>query len=177
MGLDLSLRSTGIAVIDAQAKLLHLTTITNKSTGAQRLQETRNRIEASLNQWRPDEIVVEFFNDVMHTRSSAECVWLHGITHLTIHDVGLAPALYISPATLKKWMVGRGNKVEKEEMVKAITEQYGETIEQHDAAEAYGLACLALERARYTLGEESIRGRAFTEYEREAMLRWRRSMG
>jgi len=102
-------------------------------------------------------------------------VWLHGVIHAAIYDACGRNALYIAPATLKKWMTGRGNKVEKPEMVTAIGKQYGVRIANHNAAEAFGLGCLALERARHVSGFASLRGRPFNAYEKKAMLSWRRA--
>lgn len=147
---------------------------TTNLRGAARFNTIRDRILAVIARSGPVEVGMEFFNDVQHTASSTESVWLHGVVHLALAGVGLH-AVYIAPATLKKWMTGRGNKVEKDEMVTAIAKQYGGRLADHNASEAYGLACLALERARFAAGEPSIRGLRFNDYEKGAMMKWKRA--
>jgi len=144
--------------------------------GAARIALIRDRVIALIRAFNPEEIVAEFFNAVHTSQSSTHVVWLHGVVMTSIVSTWETKnPLYIAPSTLKKWMAGRGNKVEKAEMVKSIAKQYGTRIDEHDAAEAYGLAVLGLERARYTSGMESLRGRAFTKYEKGVLPRWARA--
>lgn len=177
MGLDLSLRSTGIAVIGPRGQLDRAEVVhTGKLAGADRIAAIRDRVIVLVHAYNPDEIVAEFFNAVHTSQSSTHAVWLHGAVMTAIVATwSQKNPLYIAPSTLKKWMSGRGSKVEKEEMVRSIAEQYGTRIEEHDAAEAYGLAVLGLERARYAAGMESLRGRDFTAYEKGVMPRWARA--
>lgn len=117
---------------------------------------------------------MEFYG-VDNTRSSSiEIVWLHGVIHVALDDLGLN-AVYVPVPTLKKWMTGRGIKVEKDDMIKGIAGHYGARIDNHNAAEAYGVACLTMERARHLAGKPSMRGPAFAPYEREAMMKWKRA--
>jgi len=174
LGLDLSLTATGVAVVTAQGKLAATETLTSKLRGAERLRDLCDRIAQVIALYEPDDVVAEYYGVDRTRSSSVQTVWLHGAVHLALHAKSMQ-ALYIAPSTLKKWMTGRGAKVEKPEMVAAIERSYGFAVRDHNAAEAAGLAVLGLERARHVNGLESIRGRAFTEYEKGAMVGWQRA--
>lgn len=180
MGLDVSLMETGIAVIEPGAfppKILHIEAMETPLKvigGAPRFRAIRDRVVELARRYEVREVGMEFYG-VDNTRSSSiEIVWLHGVLHVALDDLGLN-AVYVPVPTLKKWMTGRGIKVEKDDMIKGIAGHYGARLDNHNAAEAYGVACLTMERARHLAGKPSMRGPAFAPYEREAMMKWQRA--
>jgi len=182
LGLDVSTTATGAAVLlieDGHITRIHAETIetpTKRVSGARRFMEIRDRVVELLARYNIDDVGMEYYG-VDNTRSSSiSIVWLHGVLHLALASRGLN-ALYVPVPTLKKWMTGRGNKVEKPEMVSGINNLYGQrfTPEQHNAAEAFGVACLVAERSQHRQSLPSVRGGPFSEYELTAMAKWERA--
>lgn len=58
-------------------------------------------------------------------------------------DDRFVPCIIIPPTSLKKFVSGRGNGVDKKEMHKIITEEWGAKTKNHDESDAYALAVIA----------------------------------
>lgn len=181
LSLDLSLTATGIALVSPQGKLAHSETIRPTRTSAGRIAEIRDRIVALAREHAPDLIGCELFGvaaGANKQRASAiEVVWLHGNVHVALVEAGFAAPYFIAPATLKKWYTGRGNKVEKPEMVDAFERFYGVRVEEHNANDAACIGFALHERARREAGLGPLRkgDSDFTPYEVEKMQSWERA--
>lgn len=174
MGLDLSLRATGIAVIDREGRKLHSETIKfhKETPRTRRLQEIRDRVLHIAQQYDVTDSVCEVFSVRSGAAAGAVAtLWLHGIVQLALSERGFQPSLYIAPATLKKWWTGAG-VAEKEDMIFAAETEFGEvfSMKENDQCDAFLLAQLLRFYRNWTI-RGVVRGSA---YEREAMARWKR---
>lgn len=152
---------------------------------AGRIAEIRDRIVALAREHNPDLIGCEFFGVAAgggkQRASAIEVVWLHGNVHVALVEAGFAAPYFIAPATLKKWYTGRGNKVEKPEMIDAFERYYAVRVEEHNANDAACIAFALHERARYEAGLGPLRLAhadalgVWSEYEMEKMQSWTRA--
>jgi hypothetical protein len=149
--------------------------------GASRIAAVRDRCVALAREHQPDLIGCEFFGvaaGASKQRANAiEVVWLHGNVHVALVEAGFAAPFFIAPATLKKWYTGRGNKVEKDEVIAALLAYYGIVVEEHNAADATCVAYMLHERARHEAGLGPLRKGEpeFSAYELEKMGAWERA--
>lgn len=181
MSLDLSLTATGLAVIDPMGVLTLSETVKTDGRGASRIAQIRDRIVTIARAEKPDLIACEFFGvaaGANKQRASAiEVVWLHGNVHVALVMNGFAAPYFVAPATLKKWYTGRGNKVEKQEVIDALLALYGVHVPEHNAADAACVGYMLHERARREAGLPPLRRGEpdFTTYEIEKMEAWSRA--
>lgn len=182
LSLDLSLVATGIGLISPEGKLLHSETIkASELRGASRIAAIRKRIVALACLYKPDLIGCEFFGVAAgagkQRASAIEVVWLHGNVHVALVEAGFAAPVFIAPATLKKWFTGRGNKVEKSDIIEALERLFSVRVEEHNAADAACVGFMLHERARYEAGLGPLRkgDPEFSSYEVEKMQAWERA--
>lgn len=150
-GIDQSLNSTGIAIIDAETGLLvYSETISlnkNKSTpklfGPARLIHIRNRIKELLSAHQVDFVALEGYSFGSRGASIFDLGEVGGAIRILVYDLGL-PFETVPPKTLKKYIAQNGN-ADKEMMLKSIEEKYKITFDSSDEADAFGLALMAKE--------------------------------
>jgi len=148
---------------------------------ASRIAEVRDRVVAIAREYKPDEIGCEYFGVAAGNKqraSAIEIVWLHGNVHVALVEAGFVAPIFIAPATLKKWYTGRGNKVEKAEVIAALHARYGISVPEHNAADAAAVGFMLHERARYYAGLVALRktdSSDFSDYEIEKMESWQRA--
>jgi Holliday junction resolvasome RuvABC endonuclease subunit len=167
-------------VIDATGALTRSETLRSPETKASRIAWLRDRIVAIAKEEKPDLIACEFFGVAAGARQRAnaiEVVWLHGNVHVALVMSGFAAPFFVAPATLKKWYTGRGNKVEKQEIIDALSALYGVHVAEHNAADAACVGYMLHERARRDAGLGPLRRgeREFSKYEIEKMESWERA--
>lgn len=163
-GIDQSLNSTGIAIIDAETGLLlHSETIAlnkNKKTprlfGAPRLIYIRNRVMELLKQHQVDFVVLEGYSFGSRGASIFDLGEVGGALRVLVHDLGL-PFEIVPPKTLKKYIAENGN-ADKETMLKSIEEKYKLSFASSDEADAFGLALMAKE-----IGPTSLKSHCYPE--------------
>lgn len=148
---------------------------------ASRIAWLRDRIVAIAREEQPDQIGCEFFGvaaGANKQRANAiEVVWLHGNVHVALVEAGFAAPWFVAPATLKKWYTGRGNKVEKSEVIDALLAFYAVHEPEHNAADATCVGYMLHERSRHEAGLGPLRKgtREFSAYELEKMAAWERA--
>lgn len=142
LGIDQSLRSTGVAVL-SQEKVEYTGTVTPKKlTGVSRLAFIRDAL------W---EILVRFPNvsfaalegyayDVGAGRVF-ELGEAGGMVQLVLHD-SVIPFVVVPPASLKQFVSGNGAS-DKEAMSAAVFSKWKIKIKQNDECDAFGLAQVA----------------------------------
>lgn len=64
------------------------------------------------------------------------------VSHRELSDE-FVPCLIIPPTSLKKFVAGRGNGVDKKEIHKIVTEEWGADTKNHDESDSYVLAVIA----------------------------------
>jgi len=69
---------------------------------------------------------------------------LGGIVKAAVYEIYKKEPIIVPPTVLKKFVTGKGN-AKKEDMVKAVEERWIAGIDDHNLADAYGLARYAME--------------------------------
>jgi len=155
VGLDLSLASTGLAVA-VDGRLEAVGNITSKGKKGDKHAEYMPRIidmAERINDWLAhmaagcghyDMGVIEApsFNSRFGNPHERAGLWWKVYEHLWTAEV---PIETISPATRAKFIAGSG-RANKEEVLLAAQERWGELVINHDIADGVGLAMWGQER-------------------------------
>lgn len=145
LGIDPSLSSTGFSYrFDGE---LYTGRIESKKlTGPARLKYIRDRMAEVLDVAQPSYIGYEDYAMSMRAHNAFHLGELGGVLRLLIWERGI-DVLLVSPAGLKKAVVGKGNadkgKKDKPEMREAIASKFGYDLRQNDEADAFALMALA----------------------------------
>lgn len=119
LGLDLSLTATGVAWPNGASSIM---APPKKMTGVERLAWFRYVIGESLENPRPDLVVVEgySFGTPNNAHHAGE---LGGVVQLALYDANVAYVL-IAPGSLKKFATGKGNANKDAMLVAAVRAGY-----------------------------------------------------
>jgi Holliday junction resolvasome RuvABC endonuclease subunit len=142
LGLDQSLRSSGVAVVSGKGEVIYLGLIpTGALRGVQRLAAIRNALRDVLGA-EPDikYAALEGYS-IESVNRPFDLGELGGVVRLALHDAGV-PFLVVPPKSLKLFVASDG-AADKEKMRKAVLKKWGQDIEQDDECDAFGLAQLA----------------------------------
>lgn len=154
IGLDLSLTSTGLAIV-TDAGLVEMGNI--KSTGKKADTHVQYmprivQMGEQINDWLADVVArydVELaifeapsFNSKFGNPHERAGLWWKVYEHLWLGEV---PIQTVAPMTRAKFITGNG-RAKKEEVLIAARERWGEEIPNHDVADATGLAMWGWER-------------------------------
>lgn len=165
IGLDLSLSATGYAGPDGTKVI--------KSTGhkgdtldqrAERLCHLRDEIFEAIEGWQPELVTVEApsigqargSSGAVHDRSG---LWWLVIGRLI--EVG-APVIEVPPATLKKYVTGKGN-AQKPDMRMEIFKRFAVDIRDDNEADAFALRALGLDLLGHPLVQLPVVNRTALE--------------
>jgi crossover junction endodeoxyribonuclease RuvC len=148
-GIDQSLNSTGIVVIDGETgELIHTMAVVlnkNKKTprlfGAARLVHIRDSIKETLEKYAVDYIAFEGYSFGSVGASVFDLGEIGGGLRILAHDLKIS-WVSVPPKTLKKYTTGNGN-ASKDEMVLALKNKYGVEFSTNDEADAFALAHMA----------------------------------
>lgn len=149
MGIDASLTSTGICILNEQAKILAHTTIDpGIRRGPERLNYIEQVLRAVINANMPKEVAIEgySFGSVSQKARIGE---LGGVIRLLLYRLNI-PYVEVAPLTLKKFITGKGAG-DKNLILLGVFKKWGVECSSDDLADAYGLARL-LHRARIPCG-------------------------
>lgn len=139
LGIDQSLRSTGVALVSSEGLRLYTGTVTpGKLTGAARLAYIRDALReyaksvayAALEGYAMDAV-----------NRSFDLGEVGGLVRLLLHDAQI-PFVVVPPMSLKQF-AGTNGTSSKEAMREAVKKQWGVDIEQNDACDAFALAQVA----------------------------------
>jgi crossover junction endodeoxyribonuclease RuvC len=144
LGIDQSLRSSGVAVVGADQQVLYVGTVTpeKKLKGAPRLACIRDALRdvikthpricfASLEGYAYDVGAGRVF----------ELGEVGAIVKMVLYDANI-PFVVVPPASLKKYVSGEGSAT-KEQMRAAVLKKWGMDFPQDDVCDAFGLAQVA----------------------------------
>lgn len=143
LGIDQSLRSSGVAVLSGAQEVLFNGTVTpGKLTGVHRLACIRDAIRDVLAS-EPGICfaALEGYAYDVGAGRVFELGEVGGAMKLVLHDAGI-PFVVVPPASLKQFVAGSGSAT-KEQMRQAVLKKWGLDIEQNDECDAYGLAQVA----------------------------------
>ncbi|MDS2171588.1 crossover junction endodeoxyribonuclease RuvC [Nesterenkonia sp. CL21] len=146
MGLDLSLTSTGVAVVDWEDAMTMAWTLPldRKVKGDYRLVHLSKDLEGLLRQWEPALVVLEDLPT--HAKSAGLTGRAQGVAREVLRRLDV-PYMSTSPATLKKSATGSG-RADKQGMREAAEMQSARArsiLSNSDEVDAYWLAQMGLE--------------------------------
>jgi len=142
LGIDQSLRSSGVVVVGASNDLIYRGTVTpGKLLGVTRLACIRDSLRDVLAA-EPDicYAAIEGYS-IESVNRSFDLGELGGLVRLVLHDAGI-PFVVVAPKSLKQFVSSDGSAT-KELMREAVLKKWGMDFEQDDECDAFGLAQLA----------------------------------
>lgn len=143
IGIDQSLTSTGIAIIQGQEAFCDLIQPGDAITGVRRLAYIRDYIQNYVKKYSPCAHVCIEGPSYNSKNRADDLGQLRGVLKLAFHDWGI-PRTTIPPTVLKKFGARRGDS-SKEKMLRAAEEEFGILLGgQDDMADALWLAKLAM---------------------------------
>jgi crossover junction endodeoxyribonuclease RuvC len=150
MGLDLSLSSTGVVVLESDTwGILHVETIKSKPQEDEtaRIVMLGGKILQATQRFLPHLTVIE---GPAFGMKNTNCIWqlgeLAGIVkqYLYLHEFKV---LIVPPTTLKKFITGKGN-AKKDMMMLAVYKKYGVEFADDNQCDAYALARMGIETCK-----------------------------
>lgn len=141
LGLDLSLRSTGICSTSGEPRAI----VTHKDLrGMPRLAYLVGVIEHELASWPPDLVVIEGYSFGSKSDTLTQLAELGGIVRWEVLRRRGLPALIVPPQTLKLYATGKGSGT-KTPVVVAARDRLGYGGVNDDEADALWLRALGLD--------------------------------
>lgn len=141
LGIDQSLRSSGVVVIDSSSDLIWREAVTPKKlAGAPRLAFIRDALHRVIGRDSPRFAALEGYS-MESVNRSFDLGELGGLVRLVLHDAGI-PFVVVAPKSLKQFVSGDGSAT-KELMRQAVLKKWGMDFDQDDECDAYGLAQVA----------------------------------
>lgn len=145
LGIDQSLRSTGLAVVTEQQEVIHVGAITPKNlVGVPRLAFIRDEIERVIRREKIIHYAALEGYSMESVNRSFDLGELGGLVRLVLHDAGI-PFLVVPPTTLKLFVSSNGAS-DKEAMCNAVFKKWKQKFdpeEENDECDAFGLAQVA----------------------------------
>jgi len=143
LGIDQSLRSSGVAVISKDQKVQYLGRILpGKLAGVSRLGYIRNALREVLAA-EPDiaYAALEGYAYDVGAGRVFELGEVGAVVKMVLHD-GAIPFLIVPPASLKQFVAGNG-QAKEDQMRDAVLKKWGHAVAQDDECDALGLAQVA----------------------------------
>jgi Holliday junction resolvasome RuvABC endonuclease subunit len=145
IGLDLSLTSTGIAVLNGPG-ITSRSLEPKKLMGAERLSWFYHNVISAIRLYEPTLVVLESYaHEAKFGREQAG--ELGGVVRLALHEMGARWITY-APSQLKKFATGSG-KSDKSIVARELYKRYGVDAEGNDEVDACGLALMGAAHLGY----------------------------
>ena len=143
LGIDQSLRSSGVAVVSAKQEVVYRgRIIPGKLKGVARLAAIRDALRDVLAA-EPDiaYAALEGYAYDVGAGRVFELGEVGAVVKMVLHD-GAIPFIIVPPASLKQFVAGNG-QAKKDQMREAVLKKWGHDVEQDDECDAFGLAQVA----------------------------------
>jgi crossover junction endodeoxyribonuclease RuvC len=160
LGIDLSLTSTGICVIDDEFNEIAITfseLIKPKCKGVARLVYIRTELEGLLKKVKPELVALEAYSFGSRAGQAFSIGELGGVAKVLLYELQVETIL-IPPTCLKKFITGKGN-APKDVMLMKTLSKYKREFTDNNLCDAFGLAMM---------GHAYLYGTGIV-YEREAL--------
>lgn len=147
VGLDLSLTGTGLIVLDQDSCILEQKLIKTEKKNFQSEEERfvfiLNQLSFIPNIVRLKRVYIEGPSFASKGRSILQMGALNFLVRIFLYSKGIDFTI-IPPTQLKKFHCGNGS-TKKDDVIEKVKETLGVEFENHNLADAYGLARMALE--------------------------------
>lgn len=138
IGIDPSLSSTGIVVLDKNSRLMSSTLIQSNLKGTERLIELRNLLRECIRRVDSPRVLIERYSFGSRAGQAFSIGEWGGVLRVLLVESG-HEVVEVSPSTLKKFITGKGN-VKKDMILKEVFKKWDEDFNDDNLADAYGLA-------------------------------------
>jgi Holliday junction resolvasome RuvABC endonuclease subunit len=150
IGIDQSLSSTGIAVLDGDGRSKHLTRIKTKTdqfeTEIERMVYIKKSIYDICIQFNVTQAIMEGFSYCSKGNRTYQVGGMGYIIRELFFERNI-PYKIIAPRELKKFVAGSGN-ADKSSIIEAVNKRWGQSLRNprdNDIADAYALAMMGIE--------------------------------
>lgn len=147
-GIDLSLTSTGVAMVDDGKLALHGTIKTTPDgkrpkDEIERLHGIVDQVVSFLKEFKPDIVVLEGIAFMAHnTTAIAQLAGLSYLVRSVLTKMTI-PYLVVAPSSLKKFITGKGNSP-KDTMMMEVYKQYKHSFLDNNESDAFSLAAVGM---------------------------------
>jgi Holliday junction resolvasome RuvABC endonuclease subunit len=146
LGIDPSLTSTGLCVIDHHGALIESTTLGSKKTGPARLVELRDALDAYFKRTLPTACALEGYSFGSKHAREAVAEW-GGLIRVLLYEWKI-PTLIVPPMTLKKFVLPSAGNLQKNRIALESYKRWNVSFQTDDECDAHALAQLALVRVQ-----------------------------
>jgi crossover junction endodeoxyribonuclease RuvC len=149
LGIDPSLTSTGLCVIDHHGALIESTTLGSKKTGPARLVDLRDALDAYFKRTMPTVCALEGYSFGSKHAREAVAEW-GGLIRVLLYEWKI-PTLIVPPMTLKKFVLPSAGSLQKNRIALESYKRWGLSFQTDDECDAHALAQFALCKANPSL--------------------------
>lgn len=146
LGIDPSLTSTGLCVIDHNGALIESTTLGSKKTGPARLIELRDALDAYFKRTMPTVCALEGYSFGSKHAREAVAEW-GGLIRVLLYEWKI-PTLIVPPMTLKKFVLPSAGNLQKNRIALESYKRWNVSFQTDDECDAHALSQLALVRVQ-----------------------------
>lgn len=139
LGLDLSITSTGYAVLGPDKTIVTgtITSTPNPNRG-ERLWKLLDALDEIVKKHKPHLVLIEGYSYGSHNHQLAYMAEWGGVVRFHLQRIGI-DIIEVSPGNLKKFVTGKGN-AKKEQMLLASYKKWGIEFATNDECDAFALA-------------------------------------
>ena len=160
VGIDQSYSGFGVTLMDMDSDAYYTTVFKGESTGIDRLLDIQEKLHEILEKViiTPSEVVAAMEGYAFGSQMANMAGELGAVVKLTLYDVlwkyhGKYPYI-IPPTVLKKYVTGKGNGVQKNQILLSVYKKWGVEFTGDNAADSYALAHLAAGKCDLTYEKE-----------------------
>jgi Holliday junction resolvasome RuvABC endonuclease subunit len=154
LGIDPSLTSTGLCVIDHHGALIESTTLGSKKTGPARLVDLRDALDAYFKRTMPTVCALEGYSFGSKHAREAVAEW-GGLIRVLLYEWKI-PTLIVPPMTLKKFVLPSAGSLQKNRVALESYKRWHVSFQTDDECDAHALAQLALMRAGIDASDDAM---------------------
>jgi len=140
LGLDLSLRHTGIAIVNEEKFVKSEIIDCSVLRGMERIKVIRETIKKVLEEYKPELTAIENYAFGCRGRAVFNLGELGGVIRFTLYSLKI-PYIEIAPMTAKKFLTGKGN-AEKNQMLMYALKNYKLEFDNDNECDAFALALM-----------------------------------
>jgi hypothetical protein len=159
VGIDQSYSGFGVTLMDLDSDAYYTTVFKGEGVGVDRLLNLQEKLwvilEETLN---ASEVVVGMEGYAFGSQMANMAGELGAVVKLTLHDLlhkyhGKYPYI-IPPTVLKKYVTGKGNGVQKNQILLSVYKKWGVEFTDDNAADSYSLAHMVAGKCNLTYERE-----------------------
>lgn len=151
VGIDPSLTGFAVSLVSVADASKHATYVyTSKKRGVERLVDIKNTLHWLLEDATVVDVAIE--GTVVRSQSASVLGELSGVTKAYLFETHNLFPLQVPPMSLKKFVTGKGNGVQKNQILLHVYKKWNVEFSDDNAADAYSLARFV--RGGHTLAYE-----------------------